>query len=544
MAGLEHLLTGRTLAGRYRVERVIGRGGMGAVYQATDERLGRKVAVKVITVAEALEGEQRERVRTRFRREAASAARLPHHPNVVPVYDYGSDESLELDYLVMELLRGEDLASLLARASPPPLPVAFAILQGAAAGVAVGHRAGLIHRDVKPGNIFLVRDHPGDRLQVRVLDFGIAKAVAGEDTLATQLTREGQTPLSPGYASPEQLRNESRLTPASDVFSLGVVAYQLLTGTRPFSDQDRNRMSLGMEVPPPRVRERNPAVPEQVAAAVGRALAYHPADRFPDAGELAGSLSRALRELASTDAGTVAAPPVGAGGDATVAWPGDDKTELAAPDETVAAPPTTSAAARPIPRPPRQSRRKRRRRGGTGVVLTLAVLLVLGGLGYLAWSGQLTPRAGKEAGGEEAFPSMPEVDPPELPGDTADEPTVLDAFMLNQEGERLYARGDFERAAELFRRAAEVTPDDPVYRSNHGRALFRLGRLDQAKDELETSLRQDPTRALPYQNLADVYLARGDTARARESLEQFLQLSGDPAQREAAAEQLERLSSP
>ncbi|MDQ3555170.1 MAG: serine/threonine protein kinase, partial [Gemmatimonadota bacterium] len=166
MPGFEGLLAGRVLVDRYRVEEVIGRGGMGAVYRAKDERLGRAVAVKVITVTGGADPAARDRIRARFRHEAASAARLPHHPNVVPVYDYGTDPTLGLDFLVMELLRGEDLASRLGTAGPPPLPAALHILQGAARGVAVGHRAGLIHRDVKPGNIFLVRDGDEDAVQV------------------------------------------------------------------------------------------------------------------------------------------------------------------------------------------------------------------------------------------------------------------------------------------------------------------------------------------------------------------------------------------
>src|SRR5687768_6648241 len=193
MSGLEGLLRGRVLGGRYRIEEVIGRGGMGAVYRAVDERLGRKVAVKVITVAMGDDPDTRRRVRARFHREARAAAALPHHPNVVPVYDYGTDEELGLDYIVMELLEGHDLATHLQRSGPPPLATALRVLREAARGLAVGHRAGLIHRDVKPGNIFLARDH--DELQVRMVDFGIAKLADDEDT-ANQLTQDGRLPHS------------------------------------------------------------------------------------------------------------------------------------------------------------------------------------------------------------------------------------------------------------------------------------------------------------------------------------------------------------
>jgi eukaryotic-like serine/threonine-protein kinase len=134
MSGIEGLLLGRVLGGRYRIEEVIGRGGMGAVYRAVDERLGRQVAVKVITVSGGSDEEPRHRIRARFQREARAAAGLPHHPNVVPVYDYGSDEAVGLDYLVMELLRGHDLATYLARTGPPPLATGLRILFEACAG--------------------------------------------------------------------------------------------------------------------------------------------------------------------------------------------------------------------------------------------------------------------------------------------------------------------------------------------------------------------------------------------------------------------------
>ena len=244
---IEGLLAGRVLGDRYLIEEVIGRGGMGAVYRATDERLEREVAVKVITIA-GVDAATREHVRARFHREARAAAALPHHPNVVPVYDFGTDDTLRLDFLVMELLRGEDLATHMIRLGPPPLPTGIWVLLQAARGVAVGHRAGLIHRDVKPGNVFLARSRHDDDVQIRILDFGIAKLVQEEET-ASQLTQDGRIPLSPAYASPEQLRSLRQITPASDVFSLGAIGFQLFTGERPFTDQDRNRMAIGIPVP-------------------------------------------------------------------------------------------------------------------------------------------------------------------------------------------------------------------------------------------------------------------------------------------------------
>jgi tRNA A-37 threonylcarbamoyl transferase component Bud32 len=288
MYGIEGLLAGRTLADRYLIEAVIGRGGMGAVYRARDERLGREVAVKVIS-APTPDPEAHRRLRARFQREARAAAGL-HHPNVVQVYDSGTDATLGLDFFVMELLRGEDLASRLSRKGPPATATALEIICQAARGLAAGHRAGLIHRDVKPGNLFL---EPGDRLgdvQVKVLDFGIAELTAGDEQTMTHLTVVGRSPFSPAFASPEQMRGESGLSPASDVFSLGAVGFQLLTGKRAFQSADWRsalvELSSVLATDLPRVTE----LPAGARTALLRALAPEPALRFPHAGAFADAI--------------------------------------------------------------------------------------------------------------------------------------------------------------------------------------------------------------------------------------------------------------
>jgi serine/threonine protein kinase len=292
MYGIESLLAGRTLVDRYLVEEVIGRGGMGAVYRATDERLGRAVALKVIAAATADE-DAHARLRARFHREARAAAGL-HHPNVVAVYDFGTDPTLQLDFLVMELLRGEDLAARLARVGTPTLPLALTVLLQAARGLAAGHRAGLIHRDVKPGNLYLEPgDHPGE-VHVRVLDFGIADVTLDDQTV-THLTVFGHSPFSPAYASPEQLRGESRLTPASDVFSLGAVGYHLVTGKRALTSSDADRMVVELAEAVAALRTRAPLLPRPVEAILRRALSPSARDRFPDAGAFADAIEPTLQ---------------------------------------------------------------------------------------------------------------------------------------------------------------------------------------------------------------------------------------------------------
>jgi hypothetical protein len=304
MYGIAGLLTGRSLCGRYRIEAVIGRGGMGAVYRATDERLGRAVAVKVIGIT-AADSEEHGRLQARFLREARAAAAL-HHPNVVSVYDFGTDPDVGLDFLVMELLQGEDLAVRLARTGPPPMHVSLSILRQAARGLAAGHRAGLVHRDVKPGNLFLeTSDHP-DEPHVRVLDFGIAQ-VSGEEGTVTHLTEFGRSPFSPAFASPEQMRGEDRLTPASDVFSLAAVGYNLLTGVRPFTSSDPRRMAEETADAVAALPQRAPALAPHLRDALVRALAIHPLARFSDASALADALANEAPAQAA--AAAVAAAP-------------------------------------------------------------------------------------------------------------------------------------------------------------------------------------------------------------------------------------------
>jgi serine/threonine protein kinase len=289
ISGIEGLLAGRTLVNRYRIDEVIGRGGMGAVYRARDAHLGREVAVKVITVA-APDRASHERLRSRFHREARAAAAL-HHPSVVAVHDFGTDPELCLDFIVMELLRGEDLSDRLERKGPPALPTSLSIIEQAARGLAAGHRAGLIHRDVKPGNIFLEMGDRVGEVRVKILDFGIAELATSEGHTVTHLTIVGRSPFSPAFASPEQLRGEPRLTPATDVFSLGAVAFQLLTGRRLFSTAEHRQMLIELSSTFAQERPRLNAISPEITAVLERSLAPAAGDRFPDAGAFADRLA-------------------------------------------------------------------------------------------------------------------------------------------------------------------------------------------------------------------------------------------------------------
>ncbi|HVG44762.1 MAG TPA: serine/threonine-protein kinase, partial [Longimicrobium sp.] len=285
----ERALVGRTLAGRYELAEVIGAGGMSVVYRGTDRVLGRPVAVKVVSLPAENE-EVRDNLRERFRREAGSAARIAHHPNVVQVYDYGTDAELDLDFIVMELLRGRDLKEALASGRIPP-GEAVRILGETARGLAAGHAQGLVHRDVKPANVFLVGED-GRVDYVRILDFGIAKPMEPGDDESLTLTGLGQLPHSPAYASPEQLDADAAVTPASDVYQLGLIGYELLAGERPYADPERQRIRGGEEVEPPESAAWT-AVEPPLRAVIARALRRDPAARYPDAGVFADALEAA-----------------------------------------------------------------------------------------------------------------------------------------------------------------------------------------------------------------------------------------------------------
>lgn len=274
---LDALLCGKTLSGKYHIDRLIGRGAMGAVYSATGPTATR-VAVK-IGVAVAADFETQQHLRIRFQREA-SVLKALQHPNVIRVYDYGTDPELHLDFLVMEYLDGEDLSERIRREPRPTIYESLITLSQIVRGVAACHERGLVHRDIKPRNIFLNKGDGG--FSARLLDFGIVQLPGTEQTL-THLTRFGGAPGTPAYSSPEQLRGVGPLTPASDVFSLGIVGFELLTGERPFQGIDlireTRRPSLNIGV-------SDPLIGPPLQLLFERALAMDPADRFPDAAAL------------------------------------------------------------------------------------------------------------------------------------------------------------------------------------------------------------------------------------------------------------------
>jgi len=271
---------------KYRVDRVIGRGGMGAVYRARDVRLDRDVAIKVVR-ADLLDDVE---ARARFRREAQIVAKL-QHPGIVSVFDYGtfSDGAA---FLVMELVRGEDLRCVLRRDGPVPSSRALPLLGAMCAAVHAAHREGVLHRDLKPENILLV-DSSGVDAPVKVLDFGVAKLVSDRSSDVTALgtlTGAGVIVGTPAYMAPEQLRSQP-VDARTDVFSLGVIAYEMLTGDLPFGRTSLWDIGLRQaEGIKPLQTPREP-VPPHVEHAIRQALMVEPTQRPATAAEFAALLA-------------------------------------------------------------------------------------------------------------------------------------------------------------------------------------------------------------------------------------------------------------
>ena len=269
-------MTGRVLAGRYRLLELLGQGGMAVVYHARDEMLARDVAVKVLRPAFAEDDAFVER----FRREARNAAALLH-PNIVTIHDTGFDEASG-DFIVMSLVDGLDLREIIGRDGA--LAIGFTVRVGVetARALQFAHEHGIVHRDIKPANILI-----GEDGKARVADFGIARA-AGD----VGATTSGAILGSAQYASPEQVSGEP-VSPRSDIYSLGIVLYEALTGVRPFDGPSPAAVALErLRVSPRRLREIRPDVPESLETTVMRALEVDPEARHPSAAELAGELER------------------------------------------------------------------------------------------------------------------------------------------------------------------------------------------------------------------------------------------------------------
>jgi serine/threonine protein kinase len=297
---------GRVLSNVYRVETKIGEGGMGSVYAARHVHLGKQYAVKVLSATIATNATAIERLK-----QEAIAASSIDHDNIVQVisFDRYADGAV---FIVMEYLRGESLAARLER-GPIPLHLALAIAHQIAAALGAAHARDIVHRDLKPENVFLARRGQPDKAGVeraKVLDFGISK-VKSADAEQVKMTRTGQLVGTPLYMSPEQARGETEIDRRVDVYALGVILYEMLTGAPPF--EGRNYFELlwkhGNEPPtPPKHRNPNVHIPDEVEAVVLRALAKRREDRFESMEALSAALLEAAPDVALPH-DTISVPP-------------------------------------------------------------------------------------------------------------------------------------------------------------------------------------------------------------------------------------------
>src|SRR6266550_2901411 len=353
-------MIGRQIGGRYRLTAPLGEGGMSTLWRAVDQQLDREVAVKILRPQYSADPG----FAARFRQEARAVASLAH-PNIVSVYDYGTDPDGTTQYIVMQLVEGRDLAAILHERGRISTDDAVQVAIAVASALEAAHRRGIVHRDVKPGNILITDD--GD---VKVTDFGIARAVS-----EASMTVTGTTLGSVHYFSPEQARGDE-VTGRSDVYALGIVLYEMLTGHRPFEGDSAAGVALKrLTENPPRPMIAGRPLPAGLEAILRRALEREPEKRFPDAGSFAEALRAWSKDPTSVPAGLVgavpAAAPLPAAGEPTVYVP----PPVARPSDRA-----------PYAGPPRQQARRVERREGQPWwiwLLALLAVLLLGIIGFL-----------------------------------------------------------------------------------------------------------------------------------------------------------------
>ncbi|HEV7494864.1 protein kinase domain-containing protein [Baekduia sp.] len=381
----------KTIAGRYELGERLGLGGMSTVQVAFDTRLERYVAVKLL--AEHLADDAQ--FVTRFRREAMAAARLVH-PNIVQVYDFGLDEPSGRHYIVMERIVGPSGAQVLRDRGHLPIDEAVDWIAQSCRGLEYAHRHGLVHRDVKPGNL-LLSEADGT---IKLADFGIAKTSSDESSI----TQVGSVLGTAAYLAPEQAAGEEA-GPAADLYGLGVVAYQLLSGRLPYEAASLTELALKQqrEVPPP-LHHVDPSIPPSLGVAVERALALTPGERYASAEEMRAAVvdgargigpdadaTRVVRGEDPTSATTVLAGEPGTGPMIVPRAPRAPRRPAPAPaDRETTAAPRRPAYAEPPARGRDRAPKRRRKRGVIRrfftFLLLVALLAAAGAAAYVATS--------------------------------------------------------------------------------------------------------------------------------------------------------------
>jgi serine/threonine-protein kinase len=317
---LEDPLLGQTLAEKYLIEELIKRGGMGAVYRGKHVMMDKTVAIKVLRPA--LAGD--DVVVARFSREAKAASRISH-PHAVTVTDFGESEN-GVVFLVMEYLDGRTLKDIIRSEGALPLDRIVEIVRQVSGALDAAHQQGVVHRDLKSENIMLSQTNGGD--WAKVLDFGIAKIQQPEGARDNDITAANLVIGTPQYMSPEQCSQSGPIDARSDVYSLGVIIFEMLSGRVPFTgDSPTVIMMKQVQDDPPSIRDLRPDLPDGVGSLVKKALAKQPIDRFQTAGELYDAFAAAAAVASDTGSAVVVPPVADTVANAPVALPIDDADE-------------------------------------------------------------------------------------------------------------------------------------------------------------------------------------------------------------------------
>jgi len=311
--------TERTMLGRYRIDRELGRGAMGMVYLGHDPQLGRQVAIKTMALAREFKGVELVEARARFFREAEMAARLQHR-DIVTIYDAGEDQ--DLAYIAMEFVKGRDLLQHTLPGRLLPVPAVLQTIARVAQALAYAHSQGVVHRDIKPANVMI--DPASDT--VKVTDFGIARITDASRT------RTGMVLGTPSFMSPEQMAGR-RVDGRSDLYSLGVMLFQLLTGSLPHASESMATLMYQIaNEPAPDVRSLRPGLPEALANIVALALEKRPEVRYADGKTIAADLLAVAATMPAQAVGDAAAAPLSGAAGATESGAFEETVKLSPVD--------------------------------------------------------------------------------------------------------------------------------------------------------------------------------------------------------------------